>query len=62
MKELKKDAVVAKDTLYEVEAIIGDNGKVGHREYLVKWKNYDSTHNSWVKAGDFTDTDIINKY
>ena len=54
--------LVAKETLYEVEAIIGDNGKVGHREYLVKWKNYDSTHNSWVKAKDFTDTDIINKY
>lgn len=62
LKAIMKEAIVVKDTLYEVEAIIGDNGKLGRREYLVKWKNYDSTHNSWVKAKDFSDTDIINKY
>lgn len=62
LKEIIKDDIAIEDTLYEVEAIVGDNGKIGHREYLVKWKNYDSTHNSWVKAKDFSDTDIINKY
>ncbi|KAH9252110.1 hypothetical protein BASA81_009959 [Batrachochytrium salamandrivorans] len=29
---------------------------------FVKWKHYDSSYNSWVKASDFIDLSVINSY
>jgi hypothetical protein len=62
LKAISQDEVVPKSELFEVEAILKDNGKAGSREYLVKWKNYSKDHNSWVKAKDFTDTQCIVNY
>ena len=33
----------------------------GSFKYLVKWKNYDESENSWVKDSDFV-SKLINKY
>jgi hypothetical protein len=62
LKSISQDSVVPRSELYEIEAIIDDNGNSRNREYLVKWKNYNKEHNSWVKSRDFTDPDLINAY
>ena len=30
--------------------------------YLVKWKGYDTNENSWERAANFDDVNIITKY
>ncbi len=34
-------------TEYEVEAILDYRGSIGEEEYLVKWKGYSTTENTW---------------
>ena len=62
LKAINQEEIIPKSELFEVEAIIQDNGNPQNREYLVKWKNYNKDHNSWVKADDFTDTEFIIEY
>ncbi|CEP17075.1 hypothetical protein [Parasitella parasitica] len=62
LKAINQEEVIPKSELFEVEAIIQDNGDPQNREYLVKWKNYSKEHNSWVKTDDFTDADCIIDY
>lgn len=41
------------DPIYEIDKII-KHRKIGNRyEYKVKWKNYNSEHNSWIPAENF---------
>jgi hypothetical protein len=47
---------------YEVEKILRHRGNARHKEYLVKWKNYPHSMNSWVKDKDFNDVYIIAQY
>ena len=47
---------------YEVQAIVDHRVKAHGYEYLVKWKNYPTSDNSWVKASDFDSLRPINKY
>ena len=47
---------------FEVEKIMKHRGHGLQREYLVKWKNYPEEQNSWVKATDFNELDIIRQY
>ena len=35
--------------------------KVFHQEYLVRWKNYDNSHDSWVSKEDISD-DCIHQF
>lgn len=35
-------------SLYRIEKVIRTRGKGKHKQYLVKWLGYDSTHNSWI--------------
>jgi hypothetical protein len=55
---------IAKDNqFYEVESIIKhklDNTR--NYIFLVKWKGYDSSENSWVNEKDFSKKDIIKDY
>lgn len=62
LKAINQEEIIPKSELFEVEAIIQDNGNPQNREYLVKWKNYNKDHNSWVKTDDFTDTEFIINY
>ena len=37
---------------YAVEQLLAHRKKGGVKEYLVKWKDYDSSHNSWEPVGN----------
>jgi hypothetical protein len=50
------------DEHYEVEDILKHRGPPSQREYFVKWKNYPSSDNSWVKADDFDAPHIVQEY
>jgi hypothetical protein len=48
--------------IYEAQSILTHRGSPGSYEYLVKWKNYDTTDNSWEPASSFLDDSIIQRY
>jgi hypothetical protein len=50
---------------YEVEKILDftpSEKKPGTYLYLVKWKNYSDSHNTWEPEEHFQDTEIISKF
>lgn len=47
---------------FNVETIIDHRGPRSRRQYLVKWKGYDSLENSWVPRKDFADTTLLDDY
>jgi hypothetical protein len=51
------------NNFYEIENIIQHNlNKEGNYEFLVKWKDYDISENSWVNENDFNEKNIIRDY
>ncbi|KAK9481447.1 hypothetical protein V1527DRAFT_158357 [Lipomyces starkeyi] len=40
------------EDVYEIDGIIADRKRGRTNEYLVKWQNYDDSHNSWVSTKD----------
>ncbi len=53
---------VTDPTYYNIEKILKDRLKNGIRQFLVKWKGYDSSHNSWEPASVFVSPQIIENY
>jgi hypothetical protein len=48
--------------IYEIDYILSHKIVKKKNTYLVKWKNFDETHNSWVKEKDFQDIECIKNY
>ena len=53
---------VSKDKNYEVEFIVDHRKTKDGDEYLVKWKDYFESDNSWIKARDFNSQKPIKQY
>lgn len=49
-------------TSYEIDNILAHRGKPNKREYLVHWKGYDSSHDSWEPASNFDSPIAISQY
>jgi hypothetical protein len=47
---------------FVVERILAHRGATGKRAYLVKWKGYPTSSNSWEPFSNFDDTDCIRLY
>ncbi|KAI8326293.1 hypothetical protein EDC96DRAFT_581705 [Choanephora cucurbitarum] len=62
MKSVSLDDVVAKEEVYEFDAIVDHRGEPNNREYKVRWKNYTAADDSWITADLFTDPMDIQKY
>ena len=43
---------VSPETEFQIDKIVRTRNKNGIKQHLVKWKSYDETFNSWVKATD----------
>ena len=39
--------------VFRIEKIVQTKGKGEHKQYLVKWYGYDSSHNSWISAKEY---------
>ena len=44
--------------VYRIEKIIRSKGKGKHKQYLVKWYGYDTTHNSWIPASQIQHSNV----
>ena len=53
---------VSKDKNYEVEFIVDHRKTKDGDEYLVKWKDYFESDNSWIKASNFNSQKPIKQY
>jgi hypothetical protein len=50
------------ETTYEVEAILDHKGPRRNRSYLIKWKDYDTSENSWEPRKNLDDGPILQNY
>ena len=49
---VQPSADIPSEEEYAVEQLLAHRRKGGVKEYLVKWKDYDSSHNSWEPVGN----------
>ena len=61
LKKLQDDESTDEPS-FEVEKILKHRGTGTAREYFVKWVGYPNGQNSWVKANNFNESDIIRQY
>jgi hypothetical protein len=47
---------------YEVEEIINDRTYRRKRQYLIKWKGYPASENSWVDEKDLHSPELLEDY
>jgi len=50
------------EDLYIVEKVISSRLRNGKKEYLVKWENFDSSHNAWIPPTNFGSTEQIAEF
>lgn len=47
---------------YEVEKIISHKFTRNKRSFLIRWKNYDSSHDLWIEENDLSCSKLLKKY
>jgi len=61
LKPLSSDYTTGQES-YEIEAILNHKKTRDGMKYLVKWKGYDESENSWEPASNFDSTSSIEDY
>lgn len=56
-----EDSIESEEEEYEVERLLKDK-MIQKRAYLVRWKNYDSSHDCWVEEANLNCPSILKKY
>ncbi len=56
------DTVNDDESQFEIEKILNERINKGIREYLVKWKNYPESDNSWVKESNMNAPELIEEF
>lgn len=60
--ELSNPENINHDQVYEVECLLDERMVRKKQQYLVRWKGYDASHDSWVKESDLNCPSILKKY
>ena len=50
----KENVPIDREEEYKVEVIIRHHGKPGHHTFLIKWKGYSTTENTWEPEQNLT--------
>jgi hypothetical protein len=50
------------EQLYEVERIVSRRKRKGRVEYLLKWKGWDDSHNSWIAAKECACDELVEEF
>lgn len=58
----KKSTSTKSSSVYEVEALINHRSSKRAREFLVRWKGFQSNHDTWVKEKNLSCPQILAKY
>ena len=48
--------------IFEVQAILNHRGEEPNHEYLVRWKGYDSSYDTWEPPAMFDSKEVIETY
>jgi len=62
LKLVSQEAVIAKEEIYEFDAIVDHKGDYNNRLYKIRWKNYSPEHDSWIPLSNFTDPQAVTTY
>src|SRR5579871_2509182 len=61
LKLISQDPIIS-DQAYEVQAILNHKDKGANHYYLVRWKGFDKSYDSWELVENFNDHAVIDKY
>ena len=59
LKLVPPEDIAEDEKFFEVEKVLKHKGRKGKETYFVKWKNYNSSHNSWEPAENFHDKKVL---
>lgn len=62
-KRLKRSGLSSSENdEYEVDSILDHKKEKGQMCFLIHWKNYDSSHDSWERQSNLKCTVLLNRY